>query len=86
MSNAKDYRAQLLEAAAALSAVEAKQTPEAVLQEIVIRDLGLPEGTVLSDEQWSLVLNASAPQSAIGTLPANPAGHLDGLELPKASL
>lgn len=86
MSNAKDYRAQLLEAAAALGAQEARQTPEADLQRIVIQGLGLPDGTVLSDEQWDIVLKASAPQVVIDTQPASHSGHLDGLELPKASL
>ena len=54
----KDYRAQLLEAATALGAQEARQIPETELKRIVIQGLGLPDGTVLTDEQWHMVLKA----------------------------
>jgi hypothetical protein len=83
--NDKDYRQQLLKAATALAAEEARQTPEDQLQRIVIQGLGLPDGTVLSDEQWDMVIKASAPQGAIATPPATPShphGALDGLPAP----
>jgi hypothetical protein len=82
MSN-KVYRAQLLEAAAALGAQEARQTPEAQLQRIVIQGLGLPNGTILTDEQWDMVLKAqqppqSAPDGALSHTQST-TGALEGL-------
>jgi hypothetical protein len=81
MSN-KGYRAQLLEAAAALGAEEARHTPEDQLQRIVIQDLGLPNGTVLTDEQWDMVLKAHQPPPAPLGVTDRFTGHLDGLALP----
>ncbi|MCU1223616.1 MAG: hypothetical protein JWQ42_1709 [Edaphobacter sp.] len=74
----KDYRTQLLEAAAALGAQEARQTPEDQLQRIVIQGLGLPDGTVLTDQQWDRVLSPATPPVD----PQPPSGALDGLALP----
>lgn len=60
-----NYRAQLLKAVSDLGAAEARRTPEAELKRMVIAGLGLPDGTVLNDEQWAMVLNASAPQGGL---------------------
>jgi hypothetical protein len=81
MSN-KDYRAQLLEAAAALGAQEARHTPEDQLQRILIQGLGLPDGTILTDEQWDMVLKTHQPTTgADGALSHTEptAGALEGL-------
>jgi hypothetical protein len=76
------YREQLLEAAAALGAQEARQTPEDQLQRIVIQGLGLPNGTVLTDQQWDMVLEIhQPPQAPLGATDSF-SGHLDGLALP----
>jgi hypothetical protein len=82
MSNNKDYRAQLLAAAAALGAEEARHTPEDKLQQIVIQGLGLPNGTILTDEQWDMVLKDHEPPPAPLGATDRLTGQLDGLALP----